>query len=153
MQVVGSLREGNAQAAAARANAEAADARALTERRIGAFEVARERRQQRRFMAQQAANAGSQGTALTGQPVDLLADSARQAQLDRDAIRFNAEIGAQGFETQADFDRFEARQARSAGFMRAGTALLTGASRIAGRFGGSSGTATRTPPIPRRRPF
>ncbi len=135
VQMIGSLREGNAQAAAAEANAQAADARARSERQIGTFEAARERRLQRRSMAQELVNASAQGTALTGQPIDLLSDSARQAQLDLDAIRFNAETRAVGFETQADFDRFEARQARTGGIVRAGTALLTGATRVAGRFG------------------
>ena len=133
-QAIGGLRGGSAGNAAAEANADALEREAQIERNAGQFNVARERRDLRRQLAQQRAAAGSQGTALTGQPVSILADSARQAESDLQAIRFDSEARATSFETQADFRRFEGRRRRDAGFLRAGTSLLTGASRIAGSF-------------------
>lgn len=135
VQTVGSMRDGAAQAEVGRANQRVADQAAQTEREIGAFNVARERRVLRRQLGEQRAAAGAQGTALIGQPVDILAASERQAELDLQAIRFDSELRARNLETQADFRRFEGRQARQTGFTRAGTALLTGGSRIAARLG------------------
>ncbi len=159
LSTIGALRDAGAQANAAKANARVAEQQAQLQRDVGQFNVARERRLQRRALAQQVANAGSQGTALTGQPIDLLADSAKQAELDLQALRFDSEIKAQASDTEARFRRFEARQARNAGFFKAGTALLTGATKIAGSLDisnpttGANNIRNVTPPIPRGNPF
>ena len=158
------MRDAGAAGAVGRANARIGEQAAQTEREIGTFNVARERAGYRREIAQQIANASTQGTALIGQPVDLIAGSVREAELDLAATRYEHELRARNLETQAQFDRFSAQQAESGGFMRAGTALLTGGSRIATRLGntGSSGipsTGTTTggnrirvkrPPLPGR---
>ena len=136
MSAIGAIREGNAADAAAKAQAQAAEQQAQAQRNVGQFEVAQERREQRRVFGQQVAQLGSQGTALTGQPIDLLADSAKQNELALQAIRFQSEIAARNQENEADLARFRGRQARSAGIFKAGTALLSGATKIAGRFGG-----------------
>ena len=134
MSAVGAIREGNAADAAARAQAQAAEQQAQAQRNVGQFQVAQERREGRRALGQQIAQLGSQGTALTGQPIDLLADSAKQNELALQAIRFQSEVAARNQENEADLARFRGRQARSAGIFKAGTALLSGATKIAGKL-------------------
>ncbi len=134
MSAIGAIREGNAADAAAKAQAQAAEQQAQAQRNVAQFEVAQERSEQRRAFGQQVAQLGSQGTALTGQPIDLLADSAKQDELALQAIRFRSEIGAQNFENDAALARFRGRQARSDGIFKAGTALLTGGTKIAGQL-------------------
>ena len=128
---IGALREGNAAQATAEAQARIAEQQAQAQRNQAQFEVAQERRERRRAFGQQVAQLGSQGTALTGQPIDLLADSAKQDELALQAIRFRSEIGARDLENQAELRRFRGRQARSAGVFKAGTSLLTGGTEIA----------------------
>ena len=131
MSAVGAIREGNAENAAARARAQATEQQAQGVRNRAQFEIAQERRAQRKALGQQVAQLGSQGTALTGQPIDLLAENAKQAELALQAIRFESEITARNQENQAALTRFGGRQARRDGVFKAGTALLSGATRIA----------------------
>lgn len=140
MNAIGAIREGNAADATAKAQAQAAEQQAQAQRNVGQFQVAQERREGRRALGQQIAQLGSQGTALMGQPIDLLADSAKQNELALQAIRFQSEIAARNQENEADLARFRGRQARSAGIFKAGTALLSGATKIAGKFGGDDAT-------------
>ncbi len=148
---IGALREGNAAQASAEAQAQIAEQQAQAQRNVAQFEVAQERRERRRALGQQVAQFGSQGTALTGQPIDLLADSAKQNELALQAIRFRSEIGAQNLENDAALKRFQGRQARSDGIFKAGTALLTGGTEIARTLNTPADPVV--PPIPRRNPF
>ena len=132
MSAVGAIRQGGAADAAAKAEAQAAEQQAQGARNRAQFEIAQERRAQRQAFGQQVAQLGSQGTALTGQPIDLLADNAKQAELALQAIRFESEIAARNQENQAALARFRGRRARREGFFSAGTELLSGATRIAG---------------------
>ena len=131
MSAVGAIRQGNADDAAARAQAQATEQQAQGVRNRAQFEIAQERRAQRQALGQQVAQLGGQGTALIGQPIDLLADNAKQAELALQAIRFEGEIAARNQENQAALTRFGGRQARREGFFSAGTELLSGATRIA----------------------
>ncbi len=151
LSTIGAIREANVADATARAQARITDQQAQAQRNRAQFEIAQQRRQQRDALGRQVAQAGSQGTALTGQPIDLLADSAKQAELALQAIRFESEITARNLENQVELTRFTGRRQREAGLFRAGTSLLSGASKIAGRFGEAE-EPSATPPIPRPRP-
>lgn len=158
MSAVGAIRQGGAADAAAKAEAQAAEQQAQGARNRAQFEIAQERRAQRQAFGQQVAQLGSQGTALTGQPIDLLADNAKQAELALQAIRFESEIAALNQENQAALTRFGGRGARREGFFSAGTELLRGATSIAGELGKPSPpenfgrVKTGRIPIPTRRP-
>lgn len=128
---IGAIREGNAAEATAETQAEIAEQQAQGQRNVAQFQVAQERRERRRAFGQQVAQLGSQGTALTGQPIDLLADSAKQDELALQSIRFQSEIAARNRDNEAALTRFRGRQARSDGIFKAGTALLTGGTEIA----------------------
>lgn len=136
VSAVGSMRQGSAANAAAEANARVAEQQAQTERDVGQIRVAQVRRDQRRRQSEQIVAGSAQGTALTGQFVDILSDDARQDALERAFVRHEAATRASGFETRAEFARFEGRARQERGFFRAGTALLAGGTRIAGRFAG-----------------
>ena len=159
MNAIGAIREGNAADAGARARAQATEQQAQGVRNRAQLEIAQERRAQRQALGQQVAQLGSQGTALIGQPIDLLADNAKQAELALQAIRFESEIAARNQENQAALTRFDGRQARREGFFSAGTELLKGATSIRGELDFSNTTTgdnnirNLTPPPPRRNPF
>ena len=134
LSTIGAIREANVADATAKAQARLTDQQAQAQRNRAQFEVAQQRRQQRQALGQQVAQAGSQGTALIGQPIDLLADSAKEAELALQALRFESEVAARNLEKQADLTRFSGRRQREAGLFKAGTALLSGASTIAGKL-------------------
>ena len=155
MSAVGAIREGNAADASAKAQAQATEQQAQAVRNRAQFEIAQERRTQRQALGQQVAQLGSQGTALTGQPIDLLADNAKQAELALQAIRFESEIAARNQENQAALTRFDGRQARREGFFSAGTELLRGATSIRKEldFSDTTEASNLIPLPPRRNPF
>jgi hypothetical protein len=111
---------------AGRAQAAALDRQALMEGQRGAYEAQRQRGINDRRIASMQGQYLSSGIALTGSPMDVLDDSATEASLDEQAIRYGAKV-------RSDNLRFEGSMAR----MNANQALVGGAFGAAGDvFGG-----------------
>jgi hypothetical protein len=66
------------------------------------------------------------GVSLQGTPTDVLADTTRQTDLDVQAIRYNGEIKAGNFQTQASIFRTKAGAQEQAGFLGALSPLIKG---------------------------
>lgn len=114
IQEAGALRQqADAQAAAARYNAQLA-------RMEGDAEASRIRRAGRRELGRQRAILGASGVRAEGSPIDVLADNAFE--IAREAA--HAQIAGRN---TARLDEAQARQAKRAGRIGAGTALLGGA--------------------------
>lgn len=142
---VGSVMAGNAQAASASAqaqiarnNAILAGQRADQEVQIGKQEEERLRRDVSRVIGSQRAMTGASGIDLSaGSPLDVLAATAKEGEMDALTIRANAQQRASDlrFEQQnlnfqgRMLDR-EARSARRAGWMNAAGSILGSASSL-----------------------
>jgi hypothetical protein len=111
------------QSAALRTQGAAADRQAIMEGQRGAYEEQRTREQNDRKLAGMRGSYLSSGIALEGSPAAVIADSATQASLDEQAIKYGARVKAGNLQ-------FEARQARS----NAGSAMI-------GSFIGAAGSA------------
>lgn len=131
MSVMGALQQGKAASNAAKFNASVADRNALIARQQAEEDVNRQRRDTRRRMGSIRARFGASGVDLAGSPLDVIEDSAAEAELDALTIQHQGELKAQGFDINASMSRTRAKTERQAGFMRAGTALLSGASKAA----------------------
>jgi len=142
VSVVGSIQQGQAAAASARANARIADRNAQIARSSAAQDAEAKDRENRLRLGAIAAGFGASGVSAAGTPIDVLEDSARQAEFDRQTIIHRGELRALGFEDSAALDRSRAKQAKKAGFFKAGSALLSGASTLAGGVGGGGATGT-----------
>lgn len=132
MAVMGALQQGKAASNAAKHNAAVNDRNALIARQQAEEDVNRQRRDTRRRMGSIRARYGASGVTLEGSPLDVIEDSAAEAELDALTIQHQGELKAQGFDINASMDRTRAKVERQAGFMKAGTALLSGASKAYG---------------------
>ena len=131
------LQRAQAQAAAARSNAQFLDRRARIERDRADFDAQRARERHLRRAGQQRANALASGIDLSGSALDAIEDSAIEAELDQAAIRYGGEISAGNFEHQARQQRQRASNIRTQSIFGALAPVIQGAGRtyIRGAFG------------------
>jgi hypothetical protein len=122
MSAAGAIQAGQAQKKMAQYNARVAEDTAR-------YQAERQQDKVQRLMGAARVAVNKSGIAMSGSPLDVLADSAMQSELDHQAIL------RQG-KAQAAMDRYQGGQAARAGYFGAATALLSGASKAAGAFGG-----------------
>lgn len=127
---IGSVQQGNAAKSAANYNARVAENNATLARQQAAAQEEQHRRLARRQLGQMRAAYGASGVTMEGSPLDILAQSAKDAELDALNIRYGGELKAQGLESEAVLERYRGESAQRAGYMGAATGLLSGASKI-----------------------
>lgn len=113
---VGAIRGAQAEAGAANYNAEMA-------RRDASAKEAAQRVQQQRQLSNIRASVGKSGATMEGTPLMVLAESAANAEIDALNTRYSGIAESNLYSSRA-------KNARSAGNLRAGTSLLSGMSRI-----------------------
>ncbi len=145
VQAYGQFQAGQAQAGMASYNALIARQNAdLTSRRMELAKTEKEiieqkfRKKGERTLASQRAAFAKAGVELEGTPLIVAEETASEIELDALAIRYSSSVEqAQllsqkaGFEQADILERMRGRQAKGAGFIGAGTTLLTGIGRIA----------------------
>lgn len=126
MSALGAMSSAQAQSNAAKYNAQLAERNAQISRQQAAAQEERQRRQA--YLQRGAARAayGAAGVDLEGSPLDILEQSALQAELDAQTIRWKGEVGAGGYEGEAGLNRARASSAMTSGYMGAGSAILMG---------------------------
>lgn len=115
VSVVGALSQGKAESSAAQFNADAA-------RREAASRENAQRTAAQRQLGSIRAGVSKSGATMEGTPLAVLSESAANAEIDALNTRYSGQREAALYEARG-------RNARTAGYMRAGTSLLTGASR------------------------
>ena len=115
-------------AAVARQDAEAA-------REAAAYEELRHKDETGRLRGRMLALYGKSGVTMEGSPLEVMAESAAQAELDTLAIRRAGATAASRHEAQAQLDVIRGRSARRAGYYGAGTTLLSSAGQIGMAYG------------------
>lgn len=117
----------------ARAQAEQQDR--LTYQRLGAIRAA----------------VGATGTTTEGNALDVLGDAAAQSEYQRQDILYRGELAARsrvnearGFGNTAILDTFSGNAAERAGYLRAGSELLSGAGRASYMYSYSRSSPTQT---------
>ena len=131
----------------AKYNAKVAENQAAGERMRAGVAANQQREAHRRLIANQRAQYGVSGVDVaSGSPLLVIADSAKQAELDAQIILAGGEARGIGFEAQAGLSRFQGRQAAAAGYANAGSTLLSGTGSVLTRYykrtGGDGGTIT-----------
>lgn len=122
----------NAQIAAQKANESmAASSRAVS---MANIQAQQKRTQANRFAAEQRVGFLRAGVALSGSANDVLSDTATQGNLQAASTEYaglmdsyNLRSGARDLQAQSELDIAAGSNARSAGFMDAGSSLLSGA--------------------------
>lgn len=131
-------------------NAKVAENQAAGERMRAGVAADQQREAHRRLIANQRAQYGVSGVDVaSGSPLLVIADSAKQAELDAQIILAGGEARGIGFDTQAQLSRFMGRQQSQAGYVNAGSTLLAGTAGVGARlYSGTSpsaGTGTSGP--------
>ena len=156
---VSSIAQGSAQSAAlksqsnaARYNQSVAEMNANAIRQSGAYQEQMQRDKNRRLIGAQKVGYGKAGVTMEGTPLEVMADTASEQEQDIIANRYNTNIAAWRAESQAGQFGFEASRdtamagtSTTAGYLGAGTTLLTGASRAIMSFKGASPGAGTIP--------
>jgi len=89
------------------------------------------RREQSRLMARRRALGGATGVEMgTGSPLLASEDFAGEVELQALRLRSGGELSATRLEQSAALERAAGRNARTGGFFRAGSSLLTGAGKV-----------------------
>jgi hypothetical protein len=118
-----------AQEQASKYNAKEAETQAEMARQQAAFAAQQQGEKDRRTRAAARAIQGTSGVAV-GEGSSLLVDldSAKQAELNYQAIRYQGEGQVRALQSQATLDRFQGGIARDQGLLKAGATLLGGLS-------------------------
>lgn len=123
---IGAIQQGQAANSAAKYNAAVAGQRATAAKQQAAADMDKKRRDTVRRLGSIRAAYGASGVTLEGSPLDVLAESAANAELDVLTIKYKGDLEATGYGNEATLETARGQQARTAGYMGAGAALLTG---------------------------
>ncbi len=123
VSAVGTIASAQAQASSYKMQAAYADRQAQMSQQKGAYDAAQLARQNTRQLAGMRADYLNSGIALEGSALDVLADSATQASLDEQAIKYGAQVQSDNYRFQASLARSNARSATTGGYLGA---LATG---------------------------
>ena len=125
----GSIVQGRAQRKAAEYNANIAEKNARIELERTAEEEKRFRVLARKEIGQIRANYAASGVRMEGSALDVLHDSAANAEADAISIRTEGRRRAQAYREGATLDRMQGRAGERAGYFGAASALLDGGSK------------------------
>lgn len=125
----GQLKESEAQARASEYNANVAEMNAEQAILISAQDERRQRIIARKELGSIRAAYGASGVSMEGSPMDVLAESTANAELDALNIRYAGQAKAAGLRDEASYERFRAKETRAAGVLGAAASLLSGGAR------------------------
>jgi hypothetical protein len=132
----GQYQQGQQQAQAAEYNAAVARQQAEASREAGKLEAARIRKQKERLTGRQRAMYAKAGVTMEGSPMEVMLDSATDAEMDALITEYNYETQARQAGSQASMSQWRAGVYERTGTQRAGATLLQGVSTAYGGFGG-----------------
>ena len=139
MSALSKSREGDTLAAASRANAHVSAMKAEQARQAGAYEVKKLQRTKRQTEGLQRARYAKSGVLINdGSPLEVMADTAAQFEMDIRAMTYNTQIEAMRYDYESDYQKGLASRYKTAGKIGAATTLLSGFSKV--NWGGMSST-------------
>lgn len=123
------IKQGENRNKIAQFNAEVSEQEGVAAVKKAEFDETAHRERVRRALSRQRALVGASGVATSGSALLGLEESAKQGELDALAIRFGGTVAKGRAGSAAAVERAQGKAARQAGTLRAGTSLLTAASR------------------------
>lgn len=126
LPVFGKFQEARAARAAAEYNARMAEMNAIQAEQQAAAEEDRQRRLSYKQLSAMRAGYGAAGVSIEGSPLDVLEESAANAELDALTIRHAGQVRATAFRQEAALERMRGRAEYRAGLLGAASSLLSG---------------------------
>jgi hypothetical protein len=96
------------------------------ERQKGAYEAARQNDRSTRQIANMRGQYLSSGIGLSGSAADVISDSATQASLDEQAVKYSAQVQSDNYTFESKLARQNASNAMTGGFIGAAGSLVNG---------------------------
>lgn len=127
---VGTLASASAQSQSYKAQAQFQNRQAAMEQQKGAFEGSRLKDQHDRQLATMRGQFLSSGIALDGSAAEVLQDSASEASLDEQAIKYNARVNSDNLNWSAKLSRMNASNAMTGGALGALSNMVDGVTKI-----------------------
>lgn len=121
---IGSISQAQAAKNAANYNAQLAERNAVIARQQAAANEDAQRRHANRVLGRMRSGYGASGVTSEGSPLDVLEDSVAEAELDALNIRYQGELGAMGYQSEAAMQRTAGKNAMRQGYFRAAGSLL-----------------------------
>ena len=106
------------------------------------LEAERHRDKIRRLKSSQIASYAKSGVKMEGSPLEVLADTAAQADLDEMIIKHGGQAESSAYGAQAMLSHMKGRSASTAGYINAGSSLLSGAYNISSSYNTKPKTKT-----------
>lgn len=129
------------EASVAKQNAKIAEQQSLSAGEKGAYEQAQTRTQAEKIMAAQKAAYGASGIDISGgTPLSVLAGTAKAAEQDVAAQRYNTALQMWGLQSEAEMYKTQAKNIKSAARAKMISSLISGATQAKSAFGGGSST-------------
>lgn len=125
ISAMGQLQSAQAAKRAGRTNRWLGERNAAIARDQTAAEITRQRREARRVQGATRAAYGASGVTMEGSPLDVLEDSASQAELDALTLQYRGELRARGYEEAGARAQLEGDQQARAGRMQAIGSLVS----------------------------
>ncbi len=129
------------QKASAKYNEKVANQQAVAAQQEAAANAERQRRVAQKNIGSMQATYAASGVSLEGSPLEVLEQSARNAELDRLNILWSGETRSQGYRATAGLEGARASNASTSGYLSAAGSLLSASGQMA-RGGSSPTTAT-----------
>ena len=126
MSAIGSMQAASSQSAAAQANANVLRMQADQATAAAEVDVQKLERQKRQALSTQKALYAKSGVLISeGSPVEVMADTATNYQLDINTLRYNSAVKAQQYRYQAGTQNSLASDYNVAGLINTGSTILT----------------------------
>lgn len=126
VSAVGSIAQGNAQAAAADYNAKISERNRVTTLEQTYTEIENQRAKNRKLQGEIRAAYGANGFEMSGTPLDVMSDTVAEQEYDIAKQKYVGRVKAQGFTEQAALSRLEGKSAKKAGYIGAASSLIGG---------------------------
>lgn len=143
MTAVSAISQAQQQKAASKYNEKVAENQAIASRQQAASNAEMQRRSAAKKVGSMQAAYAASGVSVEGSALDVLEESARNAELDRQNILYGGELRAMGSESTAALEKSRASNAMTSGYLSAAGSLFKGASIAYGKSGGVAETSFR----------
>lgn len=149
---IGSIQQGFASRQQAEYNAQVAEQNAAAARAQAALDESTSRKKSSMVLGAIRARAAANTGDVSGSALDVLADSASEAELEALTLRYQGEVKARQMESEAAIERRRGKNAILEGFVGAGTRLLTAGGYALKAYGGSDAGGSAIPTLGTRVP-
>lgn len=137
VSAVGAIASGQAQANASKYQANVAMQNANAAQQQAQQAAMLQQQKTQKMLGATTAAYGASGVTSEGSPLDVLASSASNAELDRQTILYQGHVRAAGYTSDAQLDNMAASSATTNSYFSAAGALLSGGAKAYGRSPGA----------------